>query len=514
MPPPDLVLANANVLTLHAPRPRAWLVAVRDGRVVALGEREDLTALRGRGTRVVDCGGATLLPGFEDAHMHLLALASRLAAVDCGPEEAPTIEALVERVAAAAARTPQGEWVRAAGYDEVLLAEGRHPTRHDLDRATPHHPVRLDHRTGHACVLNSLALRLLGVTAATPDPAQGVIQRDEAGEPTGVLLELSDWVSGRMAPWRRGGETEARVAAARRLLAQRGVTAIQDATVTNHVTRWRLLRRLRQEGRLRQRVTLMPGAQHLDAFLQEGLAAGGGDEGVRLGPAKVVLTLTTGAPHPPEAELERLVWDAHRSGFQVAVHAVEEEAVALALGVVRRVQRGMPRPDARHRIEHAAECPPRLQQRVRAEGVCVVTQPGFLEVAGERYLVATEPRLQPHLYPVRSLLLEGVAVAAGSDAPAGPPDPLRGVAAAVTRRTRGGRTVAPAEAVPPLTALALHTAWPAYVVRAEGERGTIAPGKAADLALLDTDPLACEPEALAQARVLLTLVGGQAVWEG
>ncbi|MFQ5861370.1 MAG: amidohydrolase family protein, partial [Dehalococcoidia bacterium] len=213
----DWLFSNACVLTLDPRQPTATLVGLRGRRIAFVGSSDELSRLRGPRTRVLDCQGMTLLPGFEDAHLHLLALASCLRSVDCRPGQVASIGEIVASLRQRAGQTPQGAWVRGWGYDEPLLRERRHPMRWDLDEAAPYHPVRLDHRTGHASVLNSLALRLLGITSDTPDPPQGVIQRDEAtGEPTGLLLEMGEFLSLRLAGYRDQGEVAQGIQAANR----------------------------------------------------------------------------------------------------------------------------------------------------------------------------------------------------------------------------------------------------------------------------------------------------------
>ena len=189
-PPPDLLFTNARVLSMDPSAPsqgRPTTVAVHNGRIQAVGCHPSLSKLRGPRTQVIDCQGGALLPGFHDAHCHLLSLASSLTSVDCGPANASSIPELSHLLRQAAERLPPDRWVKARGYDHLQLAEERHPLRSDLDAAAPHHPLRLEHRGGHATVLNTRAMEFLGITRHTPDPPQGVIMRDAAGAPTGSL---------------------------------------------------------------------------------------------------------------------------------------------------------------------------------------------------------------------------------------------------------------------------------------------------------------------------------------
>ncbi|MSQ12554.1 MAG: amidohydrolase [Dehalococcoidia bacterium] len=500
-----LVLFNANVVTLDAARPRASVVGARDGRITHVGERVVLEQAREAGLAPLDCQGSTLLPGFQDAHMHLLGLASRLLAVDCTP--CRSMDALAETIRRAAATT-MGRWLRAWGYHESQLKERRHPTRRDLDAALPDRPVRLAHRSGHAHVLNSAALREVGITETSPDPPGGVIERDKRGAPTGVLFEMDAWLDGRV-PSLTDAELGRGVRLASRLLVERGVTCFHDATPSNSLERWRLFQHIHAEGMVAPRCVFMPGLAHLPSFLDAGLGYGAGDGTLRVGPAKAVLTLTTGALHPPRDELLERVRRAHLAGFPVALHAVEAEAVAAAAEVLLMVQQERPRPDLRHRIEHASECPPEVLDLVRRSGAVVVTNPGFVHHSGDRYLAEAPHAMLPWLYRVGSLHHAGATVAFGSDAPVELPDPLLETSAAVTRRSSSGALVGPDEAVDVETALRMHTRGGAFAAGMEREVGAIAPGMLADLVLLDGDPREREPAALRERHVTMTLVGGK-----
>lgn len=481
------MLRNANVITLDDRLPRASAVAVRDGAIAWIGREDDLAGLGWRPKRVLDCEGRTLVPGFVDAHIHLLAYAASLRDVDCGPDAVRSIADIRRAISDRARATPDGSWIVGRGYDDSALLERRHPTRNDLDAATSH-PVRLVHRTGHACVLNSAALALVGIGAHTPDPVEGVIVRDDSGEPTGLLLEMDAYLDGRM-PRRPRGEFEAGVRHASERLAAMGVTSVVDATPTNSVERWETFRTLRAGGVPLPRITMMAGYDHLDGFVAEGMVYRHGDDTLRLGHVKIMLTATTGALHPQPEELASMVARAHAAGFPVAVHAVEAVAVEAAAWAIAEARRERPLPFA-DRIEHCSECPPDVLRQVRRAGVAVCTQPAFVHHRGDKYLAEVPEDTQPWLYAMRSLLDAGVPVSAGSDAPVVEPVPMVGVGSAVTRRTRGGRQVAPGQAVTPMEALRAYTLAAARASGMGDMAGSIEVGKLADLALLDADPTA------------------------
>lgn len=509
---PDLVLHNANVITLGASFPRVNWVAVSGEAITVVGVGRLPSDLLGGQWRVIDCQGGTLVPGFNDAHCHVLATASSLMAVDCSPSAVSSIDELADLLRRRAADTPAGAWIRATGYNEFYFREKRHPTRRDLDAAVPERPVRLTHRSGHAVVLNSRALALAGITSDTPDPTYGVIDRDpDSGEPTGLLLEMDEYLDGVVPPPSREDIYEGVRRFNRQCLAL-GLTSLQDATPGNSPERWRLFKELKEQGILTPDLTLMAGASHLESFLEEGFAFGHRGKGMRLGAAKIMLTMTTGSLSPSPEELQSIVGYAHRNGFQVAIHAVEMEAVETAIEAIR-LQAG-DLTARRHRIEHCSECPPRLVESLARCGITVVTQPGFIYHSGERYLSEVEEERRAWLYPIGSLKAAGVPVAAGSDAPVAPIDPITGVYAAVTRRAASGDPVLPNESVSADDALRMHTLGSAYASFQEHERGSVEVGKRADLVLLDRDPTAIDPEEIRNTRVQMTIAGGEVVWEG
>ena len=509
----DLLLTNVRVVTLLPERPAAGFVAIKAAKILGVGPVQDASRFRGPATREIDCQGMVLLPGFNDAHCHLMAFASSLRGVDCRPDAARAISEIVQALGRRADSTPTGEWIRGFGYDEYYLTEGRHPTRWDLDRAAPYHPVRLDHRTGHASVLNSRGLEALNISRLTPDPVDGVIDRDGAtGEPTGLLLEMAEYINRRTTTNRHDDEFLEGVTRADNLLLSKGITSIQDASPANDLQRWEAFRKLKAEGHLTPRAVVMPGESHLGSFLDAGIAPGSGDDALRLGAVKVMTGLTTGALQPDREHLADISRRAHERGFQLAFHAVEQEAVEAVVDVLIEAQKKLPRPDARHRIEHCSECPPHVAKKLVEARAVVVSQPSFIYHNGERYLSLVDESLLPHLYPLGSLVGGGTVVAAGSDAPVTEPDPVLGIYTAVSRRTRSGGDFFPSQSISPQEALEMHTINAAYSCFEETRRGSIEVGKLADLVLLDADPRDLEPEALRGIRVMMTIVDGRVVW--
>ncbi|MCH8109584.1 MAG: amidohydrolase family protein, partial [Chloroflexi bacterium] len=257
---------------------------------------------------------------------------------------------------------------------------------------------------------------------------------------------------------------------------------------------------------------MMAGFGHLDGFLERGLTFGSGDDDLNLGAVKIMLTMTTGAMRPPIDELQAIVLRAHDAGFQVAVHAVEAEAVEAAVDALIKAQSQSPRA-YRDRIEHCSECPPEVLRKLEGAGILVVTQPGFLYYSGKRYLSEVPEDAQAWLYRLRSLLDAGVKLAASSDAPVIEPDPLIGIYAAVSRRAVSGETIGGSEGISALEALKMYTLGGAYASFQEADKGSIEVGKLADLTLLDQDLTSVETEQIPQTRVTMTIIGGRVVWQ-
>ena len=490
-------------------------LAVAGGRIAGVGRYADLAALVGPATEVIDCGGRAIVPGLDDAHCHPFAAARAAAGVDCRPTATPNVAAVVNALRAAAATTPGDSWVRGYGYDDSPAGLGRHLRRDDLDAVSRRRPVRVEHRSGHACVLNAAGLRAAGIGRDTPEPAGGgVIVRDAAGEPTGLLLEMSGWLRARPGTASKSAADDFRALLRRfgqRLLAY-GITAVTDAGPENGAARWPAWADAIRAGAFPLRVTMMAGAGRLAEMRAAGLAYGDTACGgmLRLGHAKIMLTASAGVLHPHPAALAELVGTAHRVGYPVAIHAVERDAIvaaALALldappvaaagpvaGIRARDRR------ARDRIEHCAECPPDVAELVRQSGAQAVLNPGFLHYDGERYRATVPPELLPHLYPAGALAAMGVPLAFGSDAPVIEPNPWAALAAAVTRRSAGGTS---------LGGLAMPSVATALRIHAGGRR--IAAGQPADLAVVEPNPLAVAPADLPAPRAAAVIINGRIV---
>jgi predicted amidohydrolase YtcJ len=505
----DLFLYNANIITFDPVKPRATTVEVKDGTILRVSNSDDR---RNSAVRRINCNGKTLIPGFNDAHCHILAFASSLLSVDCTPSAVSSITDIKNRIRKRVQTASDGEWIRAFGYDEFHLAERRHPNRFDLDEVSPDHPVKIMHRSRHACVLNSRALALVGITNETQEPQGGLIDRDlQSGRPNGMLFEMNDYIENKIPPI-SSNEMERGIKLANEAYLSRGITSIQDATASNNLETWKLFRRLREADALMPRLSLMMGLQHLDELLEQGFIPRYGSNEMRLGALKVIISEARGTLYPSLDELKRMVAAAHGHGFQIAIHAIEETTVDAAVSALESIYDRLLKDNHRHRIEHCSICTDSLLDRMENIRALVVTQPSFIYHSGERYLETVPEEQLPLLHRISSFLKSGLKPCAGSDNPVAPLNPLLSIHAAVNRRTQDGNVFFPRERVLPSVALEMHTRSAAYASFDEGIKGMISPGKLADFTLLSDDPLKIAPEKIRDIKVDATIIGGEVVW--
>jgi len=509
----DLILYNAKVIAFNQKQPCAELVAIKGKRILALGNKGDLDLFKGAGTELSDCQGGTIIPGFNDAHCHPFSLAVSLLSVDCSPKAVKNIGDIQLRIRHRAEQTSEGKWIKATGYDEFYLYEKRHPNRWELDQASPRHPVILTHFTAGSCVLNSMALQLAGVTGDTAESPGSLIHRDtETGQPDGFISGRNEDVE-RAIPPLDEEEIEQGMKLVNREYLSHGITSLQDTTWTNGKHRWLTWQQLIGRGIVTLRVSVMLGTQSLVEFQNAGLSLDSTDNRFRVGGVKLALDESTGCPHPPQEDVNYHALRALGSGFQVAFHVSDVHTLQTALQAIKFLRQQASAAEHRFRLEHCSVCPPDLLFRVKDSQAIVVTQPAFLYYMGDKYRKEVLPHQAGWLWPVGSLHRWGAKIAFSSDSPLVTSNPLTGIYAAVTRKTETGRKLAPQESISPLEALKMYTLWGAYASSEEDEKGSISPGKLADLAVLSDDPLQRDPEELQDLNVVRTIIGGKIVWE-
>ena len=514
MPVADLILKKANVITVDPRQPTAELVAIRGDKILLVASNESLESVKGTKTKVIDCQGKTVVPGFNDAHCHIFSFLRKLLSIDLSPPSVSSISDIKAAISQKAQNTPSGQWLTGTDYNDFYLTEKRHPTRWDIDEVASRHPVVLSHHSLHACVLNSLALSLAGITRETPEPPGGLIERDlNIGEPTGLLFEVLGHIREKVMPSLSEEELTKGATLANEQYISQGITSLQDATYVSDYRRWQHYHRFKDAGILKSRVCMMVGVQTIREFQEVGLAFGSGDTQLRLGGVKVVLNEATGQLHPPQPELNQQVFTTHRAGFQLAIHAIQQSTVEAAITALEYAQGQLPEVGRRHRIEHCSECPPHLLERLKKLQTVVVTQPSFLYYSGERYLATVPADQLRWLYRIKSLLNSGLIVAGSSDSPIVSDNPLVGIYAAVTRQAESEHQLLPEECISANQALAMYTTNAAYASFEEGIKGSITPGKLADVVLLSDDPTRTPPEQIKDIKVEMTIIGGKVVWE-
>jgi predicted amidohydrolase YtcJ len=525
---PDLILLNANILTVDAQRPRAQAVAIADGRFLAVGGNERVGALATGRTRKIDLEGKTVVPGFIDAHTHP-AVAGRmhLRQVDC---DLRSIEAIQKVIRERAAKTPAGEWVLGFKYDDTKTAEGRPLTVADLDAAASQHPVYIAHRGGHTAYVNSRALELAQVTNETPDPPGGRFDRDPAGgQRTGRVSERATEVFEKLIPeastradYREG------VKLISEMMSRAGITSAHDAYGSHEDLR--AYQDAHTAGELSVRIYCLIGHSEIDRMIEAGIRTGFGDEWVRVGAMKMTCdgsiserTARLSQPYVgrpddfgiqvmTEDELYARARKAHEADWQIGVHANGDFAIDMILRIYERLQRERPRRDPRFRIEHCTLVNDDLVKRIRALGAIPTPFAAYVYYHGEKFRDYGPERLD-RMFALRSFLDGGVRVAPGSDYPPGPFEPMMALQSAVSRTDMKGTVWGAGQRISVEEALRTQTLHGAYASFEEKIKGSIERGKLADLVVLGRDPLKENPSSLISIPIEKTMVGGRWVFE-
>jgi predicted amidohydrolase YtcJ len=530
-PPPDLVLLSARIWTGDPKHPEAEALAVRGGRIVAVGANAEIEKLKGPKTAVLDGKWRRVVPGFIDCHTHMSMGGLDLLAVDLRHTKD---EADFTRTLAAFAKTrPPGVWLTDGAWDHEQWSPPRLPTKALLDPATGDRPTCLSRQDGHMVVCNSLALKLAGITRETPDPPGGVIVRDEKGDPTGVLKDGAISLAMKVRPARTQTELRDALRAAMKNAAASGVTSVQDLPGDpGDVPAWDALR---SAGEMTVRVNYRPSlsewpkAKQLQSSMKN-------DDWLRIGGVKGYMDGSLGSgtalmfeafsDEPgntgvyaseaiPLSAFEERVAAADRAGLQVEVHAIGDRANAEILDIYGRAEKKNGPRDRRFRIEHAQHLRASDIPRFAALGVIASMQPYHAVDDGRWADRMLGPERAKTTYAFRSLLDARATLAFGSDWDVAPISPILGVAAAVTRRTIDGKKPGgwvPEQKISAEEALRAYTVSAAYAAFEEKEKGSLEPGKLADFVVLSRDLLSVLPEEIEKIQVDATVVGGRTVF--
>jgi hypothetical protein len=523
----DHVIINARIYSMDPALPQAEAIALRGNRILALGSNEDMLSLRSANTEISDVGGAVIFPGFIDAHSHPDG-ADEVTGADVNRRSVAEIQTAMR---AQAGKTPPGQWVVGYKYDDTKLAEERPANRQDLDEAVPLQPAIIRHRGGHTAVVNSRGLELAGITRETPDPPGGHFGRDENGELNGFVAEkaLSDVImqAGEWPEITRSVRQQG-VAYLTGLMSASGLTSTTDSfgTVESLVA----YQDARAAGELKTRLSFMPYGpsplyQHLKAA---GLRSGFGDDWIRLGAVKYwadgsasertmrMSTAFIGRPDDygiltmNQDEIYAAVDDAVANDWRIGIHANGDVAIDMTLNAYERALRDWQGPNPRFRIEHCSLVNPELLTRIKATGVIPTPFYTYAHYHGEKWENYGAEKME-WMFAHKSFLDYDIPVAPASDYTPGPFEPLMAIQSMVTRKDFKGTIWGPSQRISVAEALRICTVNGAYASGEEFIKGSLTPGKLADLVVLGADPHESDPDQIKNIPVLRTILDGQTV---
>lgn len=522
---PELILHNANLWTVNDTLPRAQAIAISNGRILAIGTDSDVLSLAGGRSKKIDLGGKSVLPGFIDAHAHPCESGvEHLRMVACDKDSIADIQSALRQ---RAAQIPPGQWVMGFLYDD---GKTPHPiSRQELDSAVPDHPVLVRHRGGHTIFVNSLALKNAGIDEKTPDPAGGRYEHDSSGQLTGHVadhaiepfLKLTAFTPSR-DDYREGAKLISRI------FTSKGVTSAGDADASTENLQG--YQDCRDAGELRMRVCSHMSVRVLDRMIAAGVHTGFGDEWLRIGAVKqyadgsisertawlsepyIGIANYHGLEVGTREELYENSRKAHAAGWQLATHANGDLAIDKTLSVYEQVQHELPTPDPRYRLEHCTLLNDSLLQRLHNLNAIPVPFSGYVYFHGDVLHFYGEPRTE-HMFPMRDFLSHGLRPADSSDYTASPSDPMMWLRSQVTRTDMKGNVWGANQRISLEEAIRCGTINGAYSTFEEQTKGSLEPGKFADLIVLTEDPFKTDPMNLNKITVERTMVGGKWVFE-
>jgi hypothetical protein len=534
----DLILLNGKIITVNPRDAVAEAVAVRGGRIAAVGATRDIRALAGAGTRIIDLAGKCVTPGLVDSHFHVMYYGQqfREGLLDIRFPKARSKQDLLHLVEARARQTPKGEWI--AGNQGFSVGVGSAPGRAELDAVAPNNPVYLKDKSGQFAVVNTLALKEAGISRDSPDPLNAKIGRDAtSGEPNGLLYHYpAEYLVQRRIPGyliRSEADriNEAREGQRRALAA--GYTSTQDVIVGTQedIDAYRALAR---EGGLNVRLYILrylateqvanAVLPRVERFKDEWLTFGGWKLAVDGGPSAGTCLMydrslpmaNRSYPYFEQDVLNRIVLAAHKTGLQVAFHAVGDRAIDMAINAVEAALHASPRENHRHRIEHLIFPTSQALERIKRLGIVVSTQPQWIAFNGAALRQGANEATMARFFPLKTMMTMGIPVAFGCDVPATiMVEPRWALIGAVARTTMGsGYTPAPEQRISVRDALRMHTLGSAYASFEEHTKGSIESGKLADMVVWSHDIYTAEPRQLAELTALTTIVGGNVVRPG
>ena len=510
----DLVLVDGNILTMNLSHPSAEAVAVKKDRIVKVGTTEQISSWIGKDTLVINLQGKTVVPGFIDCHIHVTDFGKFLTWIDL--KDVCSIEELQRKLRDRVQKIPEGRWIIGSGWDQTRFVEKRYPNRRDLDQASPDNPVVLYHQCGRVCVVNSKALELADVTHETSALSGGTIEKDpKTGEPTGILRENATDLVWKTIPEPSEDELIEATSLACKKIVESGVTSVH--WIVGSLAEFLMAQRLCSKNMLPLRVHIIAPVNILDqldnmvgmlgikVFVDGSLAA----RTASLTKPYVDDSSTKGELLYSQEELDVLVAKAHKANVGLVMHAMGDQAIELALSSIEKALGESPKTSHRYRLEHASVLNKELIGRIKKVGMIVSVQPKcviseFSVWSAVERLGSERARL---LYPLKTLLTEGIRVIGGSDCPMEPISPLSGIQAAVTRPFFAEEQITVDEA------LQMYIINAAYASSEESTKGSIEEGKLADLTVIAGDPRTVPSTKIGDIKVSMTVVGGKIVYQ-
>lgn len=524
----DLILYNANIITVNPNQPSAQAIAISSDKIIAVGTSESILKLATGLTKKIDILGKTILPGFIDSHSHPASSGrAHLRNVDC---DLRSISAIKKTIYERTKNTPEGEWVEGFKYDDTKTSEKRFINNKDLDEVSPHHPVIIRHRGGHTAYVNSMALTLGGIDRNTADPLGGHIERDAiSGELTGRLLESATSAIENLIPniFSRS-EYQAGAKLISEMMSKSGITSVTDAGTD--ARSYQSYKDAHDANELKTRIYCMMRGRGVDEMMRAGKKTGDGDEWVRVGAMKLACDGSIsertarlsesyiGRPNDygiivnDEEMLYEQAVKAHKKDWQIGIHANGDVGIDIVLNVYERLQKAYYRKDPRFRLEHCTVINDDLIKRIKVLKAIPTPFSTYVYWHGEKMKEYGKERLE-RMFAVKSFLDAGINVTQTSDYPPGPFEPMMAIQSSVTRRDYNGNLWGPSQRITVEEAIKVGTIHGAYASFEEQIKGSLEVGKLADLVILDQNPLKVDPMSIIDIPIQRTMVGGKWSYE-
>lgn len=525
-----LIIHGGPILTMDTDQPEVEAVAIVGNRIHAAGSLADVRDAVGSNHQSLDLQGRMASPGLYDAHAHITMTGFARQQVSLWAPEVTSINDIQRAIEERVRETSGDKWVIGQGYDQASLSEQRHPEAHDLDGVSGSTPVLLWRSCHHIAVVNSVALRLAGITSSTDDPEGGTIDRDEHGQPTGVLRESAIDLVTNVIPAPSQTDIESAIMAGGMDFREHGVTSVTEAGI-RLAEEFAAFQALRSRNQLPVRTYLMMIINEtLQSLIDLGIRTGFGDDWLRIGPAKLFSDGSIGGRtarmrqayegepgnyglwmEAPE-KMKANVLKAHTAGFQIGIHAIGDAAIELILDAYAEAQLAVPRNDTRHRIEHCSVIDQGLLSRIAEQNVVPIPGTTFLHFTRPAYEQNIGRDRYRYAYAMKTFAERGIIAAASSDAPVVPTNPMLGIQTMVTRRDKDGADAWIEEAISVEDAIRAYTVNSAYASFDEQRKGRISPGMLADLTIYAEDLRSVAPDHLSEVMIDFTIADGRVVY--